>query len=160
MYKTDFTKLSRKQLLKHFEQERQEWLSAGMSEAEIYRIHYGEETEKGKGGDYRMWLDERRHTRPDHKYAPGTPVSFEAVDPNNAWISGGRGGLDDVDFNIDVEAMLSKLPIAQRELAAAIIFDGLTSAEYAKQKNINKSTVSRALERVRKKLKKYFFEGN
>ena len=39
--------------MEHFEQERQEWLSVVMSEADIFRIHFGTEKENGKGGDYR-----------------------------------------------------------------------------------------------------------
>lgn len=70
----DFTRLSYKQLLKWFEQERQEWLAAGMSEEAIHRIHFGTEEEKERGGDYRMWLDELKIIRSDHKYAPGSPV--------------------------------------------------------------------------------------
>ncbi|MCL2188189.1 MAG: hypothetical protein FWC16_10465 [Defluviitaleaceae bacterium] len=92
MNHTDFIKLSREQLLEHFEQERQAWLKAGMSEADIFRIHFGEESENGRGGDYRVWLNERKQTRPDRKYAPGTPVAIDAVDPDGAWISGERGG--------------------------------------------------------------------
>ena len=57
----DFTKLNKKALLENFEQERQEWLAAGMSEADIFKIHFGELDENGKlvrlkdscyGGDY------------------------------------------------------------------------------------------------------------
>lgn len=48
-FSIDFTKLSRKSLMKHFECERQEWLIFGMSEADIFRIHFGDD---GKGGDY------------------------------------------------------------------------------------------------------------
>jgi len=153
MINPNFKKLSRQQVLVHFEQEREEWLAAGMSEADIFRVQFGEESEKGKGGDYRVWLDERKHTRSDHKYAPGTPVAYDAVDPNNAWINGGRGGLDDAEFNIDFETALSKLPTAQRDLAEAIIFGGLTPAEYARGKQISKAAVSQTLERIRKNLK-------
>ena len=114
MNNPDFTKLSRKQLMEHFERERQEWLEAGMSDADIFRVHFGEESENGRGGDYRLWLDERRHTRPDHKYSPGTPVAIDAVDPNGAWISDGRSGLDDVEFNIDFETAMASLTDSQR----------------------------------------------
>ena len=158
MISTDFTKLSREQLMEHFEQERQEWLTAGMSEVDIFRIHFGTEEENGKGGDYRIWLDERKHTRSDRKYAPGTPVAIDTVDPSGAWISGGRSGLDDEEFGIDLETALSDLPTAQRELVEAIVFDGITPAEYAKRKRISKAAVSQTLSRVRKNLK-FFFNG-
>jgi len=155
-----FTKLTRKQLMAHFEQERQAWLTEGMSEADIFRIHFGEEAENGRGGDYRAWLNERRHTRPDHKYALGAPVAIAAVDPDGAWIGGGRRGQDDLDFGIDLDAALSEMPSAQRELVSAILFAGMTSAEYARAKGINKSVVSRTLGRAKKYLKNFYTEGN
>ena len=156
----DFKKLSREQLMEHFEQERQEWLSAGMSEADIFRIHFGEENENGRGGDYRMWLDERKHIRPDHKYALGTPVAIDAIDPNSAWISGGRSGIDDVEFNIDLETALSTLTTAQRKLVSAIVFDGVTPAEYARDKQLHKSVAYRTFERAKKILKNFYNESD
>jgi hypothetical protein len=95
MNNADYTKLSRKRLLEQFEQERWEWFDAGMSEADVYRVHFGEEYENGKGGDYAVWLAERRRARVDQKYATGVPVADDTVDPDGARISGGRGGLDD-----------------------------------------------------------------
>ena len=43
----DFTNLSRDALLEAMEQERQEMLAAGMTEAEIFRLHFGD-TDTGK----------------------------------------------------------------------------------------------------------------
>jgi hypothetical protein len=77
---------------KHLESERRELLAAGMSEADIYRLHFGAEHEHGRGGDYGVWLAERKHFRPDHKYSPGVPVAIDTVDPDSARISGGRSG--------------------------------------------------------------------
>jgi hypothetical protein len=68
MNNVDITKLSFKHLMEHFEQERREWLEMGMNEADIFRVHFGDENESKKG-DYHIWLNERSHTRSDHKYA-------------------------------------------------------------------------------------------
>ena len=156
MNSPDFRKLSREQLMKHFEEERQDWLEAGMDEADISRIHFGEENENGRGGDYRMWLDERKHTRPDRKYAPGTPVAIDAVDPNGAWISGGRGGLDDAEFNIDFESALAKLTELQRFCFVELEMNDRTQESVAKEIGKSRANVKYAIGAAKKNLKKYF----
>jgi hypothetical protein len=156
MNNTDFTKLSRKQLMEQFETERQEWLAAGMSEADIHLVHFGEENEKGRGGDYRVWLNERKHTRPDHKYAPGTPAAIDAVDPDSAWISGGRGGLDEAEFNIDFEAALLSLTELQRFCFVEVEMNGRTQQSVADEIGKTRVNVQYALGAAKKNLKKYF----
>ena len=157
MSNTDFAKLSRKQLIEHFERERLEWLDAGMSEADIFRIHFGDEKENGRGGDYRVWLNERKHTRPDHKYAPGMPVAIDVVDPSGEWISNGRGGLDDAEFNIDLEAALSKLTELQRFCFVEVVLNGRTQESVAIEIGKTRENVKYAIGAANKNLKKYFF---
>ena len=156
MISTDFHRMSRKQLVEHFEQERQEWLVAGMSEADIFRIHFGEEAENGRGGDYRVWLDERKRVRPDHKYAPGIPAIIDTVDPEGAWISSGRGGLDDVEFNIDLEAALSTLTKSQRFCFVEVILNNRTQQEIAAELGIAQPNVFKHVNNSKKKLKNFF----
>jgi RNA polymerase sigma factor (sigma-70 family) len=160
MTSRDITKLTRKQLVEHFEQERQEWLAAGMSESDIFRIHFGEGSENGRGGDYRVWLDERRHTRKDHKYAPGTPISIDEVGADKIPISDERMGLDEVEFHIDLETALAMLPTAQRNLVEAIVSETMTPAEYARSEGISKAAVSGTLKRTRKNLRNFYAEGS
>jgi RNA polymerase sigma factor (sigma-70 family) len=152
----DYAKINRKALLELFELERQEWLDAGMSEADIHRVHFGDENEKGKGGDYRVWLNERKHTRPDHKYAPGTPAAIDAVDPDGAWISGGRGGLDETEFNIDFDAALLSLTELQRFCFVEVEMNGWTQQSVADECGITRQMVDKHLKAAKKKLKNYF----
>jgi hypothetical protein len=165
MNNNDFTKLSKKALLKAFEQEREELLAAGMSEADIFKIHYGEIDENGNinrpkdgsyGGDYLAWLDERKHTRSDHKYAPGTPVALDAVDPDGAWISSGRGGIDDVDFSIDLEAALSALTELQRFCFVEVVMNERTQESVAAEIGKTRANVMYAIGAAKNNLKKYF----
>ena len=153
---SDYAKLSRKALIEIFEQERQEWLEAGMSDEDIYRIHFGEEDEKGHGGDYGIWLAERRRVRPDHKYAPGTPVAIDAVDPDGAWVSGGHGGLDAVEFQTDFESALSKLTEIQRFCFVEVCMKDRAYTEVAKRCGKHHSTVQEAVRAAKKKLKNLF----
>ena len=157
MISTDFTKLSREQLMENFEQERQEWLTAGMSEVDIFRIHFGTEEENGKGGDYRTWLDERKHTRSDRKYAPGTPVAIDTVDPSGAWISGGRSGLDDAEFGIDFESALSKLTESQRLCFVEVALNDRTQQSVADELGVRQQIVNKHIRAAKKKLKIFFF---
>ena len=159
-----YTKQSRTAFLKFLEQERQEMLAAEMSEADIFRIHFGETDENGKPrknvypGDYAIWLSERKHTRPDHKYARGTPQSLEAVMYEGNWFCDDAAAelLLNVEQTADIESVLQTLTLKQQVLVRALVFDDVTSAEYALANNLDKSTVSRNLDGARKKLKKFF----
>jgi len=148
--------ITRQQLLAHFEQERQAWLTAGMNEADIFRIHFGEEHENGRGGDYRMWLDERKHTRTDHKYAPGTSVAIDAVDPGSAWVLTGRGGLDVAEFGIDLEAALSTLTVFQRHCFVEVVLNDRMQISVSGDLNITRQMVDKHIKAAIKKIKKYF----
>ncbi len=152
----NYKNLSREQLLAHFEKERHEWLAMGMSDADIHRIHFGEEHENGKGGDYREWLNERRHVRPDHKYAPGTPVAIDAVDPDGAWISGGRCGLDYSEFIIDFKSALARLTELQRFCFVEVEIKGRTQESVAARIGKSRENVKYAIGAAKKNLKKYF----
>jgi hypothetical protein len=153
---SNFSKLSREALLECFEQERKEWLAAGMSEADIHLIHFGEEKEKGRGGDYRVWLNERKHRRPDHKYAPGTPAAIDAVDPNGAWISGGRGGLDEVEFQADLEVALATLTELQRFCFVEVYLNDRAYTDVAKHCGKHHSTIQESVKAASAKIKNYF----
>jgi len=156
MINTDLMKLSRKQLLEQFEQERKEWLAAGMSEVDILRIQFGEENENGRGGDYRVWLNERKHTRPDHKYAPGKPVAIDMVDPHGDWISGGHGDLDDVEFSIDFKTALTTLTELQRFCFVEVALNGRTQQSVADELGIKQQVVDRHIRAAKKKIKNIF----
>ena len=60
---------------------------------------------------------------------------------------------DDVD--ILYEAMETLLP-SQKELLQALFFDGMRQEEYARKKGITQSAVAHQLQRILKKLKKFF----
>ena len=152
---TDVTKLRRKELLTFFDCERLSWLEAGMSEAAIFQIHFGED---GKGGDYSMWLVEHKHKRSDHKYAPGYPISLDDIKFEGVWFQDHSAAdlLLSVEVEADIVAMLQILTPKQRALLEALIFDGITCADFAQAHGLDKSTVARNLERARKALKKYF----
>jgi RNA polymerase sigma factor (sigma-70 family) len=159
MSNTDITKLSRTQLIKHLEQERKAWFSLGMSEADIFRIHFGEPDKNGRGGDYRIWLDERRHTRADHKYALGTPIStgdmsfIEDIPAKNESV------FDSVDFSIDLEQALTPLTDLQRKYVILVLIHECSYAEAARKNNITEGAVRKHIRLALPKLKNYYIDG-
>ena len=156
MNNTDFTRLSRKQLMEHFERERQEWLAAEMSETDIFRVHFGNEDEDGRGGDYRIWLNERKQTRSDRKYAPGTPVAIDEVDPDGAWISDGRRELDDIETQTDFDRAFNFLTELQRYSIIEVCLKERSYRDVAKERNKHHSTIAEAVKTAKEKIKKYF----
>jgi len=163
MNNSNYTKQNRTAFLALLEQERQEMLAAGMSEADIFRMHFGEFDENGNRrkdvylGDYAVWLSERAKIRPDHKYAPGKPQSLETIKYEGDWFrdDSATDFLLNIEQVADIESALQTLTPKQRALVRALVFDDVTPAVYAKINNLDKSTVSRNLERARNNLKKY-----
>ena len=164
MNNRNYTKQSRIEFLTLLEQERQEMLTAGMNEADIFHMHFGEYDVNGMPcrdtypGDYAVWLSERKHIRPDHKHAPGTPQSLETVKYEGDWFSDPTAAelLLSIEQTADICAALQTLTLKQRALVQALVFDDMTSAEYAQINSLDKSTISRNLDRARKNLKKFF----
>jgi DNA-binding CsgD family transcriptional regulator len=140
----------------YLERERQEWLAAGMTEAEIYEIHFGKPDEDGRGGDYGVWLTERKHYRGDHKYAPGVPVAIDTVDPESARIADGQEAINEVAFQIDLEAAMLNLTPLQRRYFTMVRLDEYSVSEAARLDGKDESTVREAIKAAEKKLKKYF----
>ena len=155
----EYTISRREAVFAIFEKERREWLAAGMSEAGIFIIHFGED---GKGGDYAVWLSERKHRRKDHKYAPGMPLSLETLSYEGEWLKDDTAAntLLEIEKKHDIETVLLVLTPKQRALVRALIFTGSSCAEYAGDAHISKSAVSQMLSLVRDKIKTSYFDLN
>ena len=149
------TKLRRSALFAMFERERQEWLALGMSEADIFIMHFGED---GHGGDYAIWLSERKHIRPDHKYAPGTPMSLEEIKYEGDWFfdSDAHDRLLEVEQLADIETVVLSLTKKQATLVKELLFNHKTCAEYASDNGISKAAVSQMLSLIRRKFEDSF----
>jgi len=150
MSNTDFTNLTRKQLMKHFELERQEWLEVGMSEADIFRVHFGETYENGRGGDYRIWLDERKHSRRN-------PISLESAKYDGEWFSDGSDFLTDMiraEKIIRLHIALSQLTTEQQALISRIYFKKEKVIDIAAEQGVSHSAISHRVATVLKKMKK------
>ncbi|GHV14154.1 hypothetical protein FACS1894219_09880 [Clostridia bacterium] len=166
MNSADIYKLKREALMEAFEKERQEWLASGMSEADIYRIHFGDYG-KDKGerngaepdyGDYGVWLSERKHIRPDHKYAPGVPLSLESVKYEGSWFKdiGATDELLNIEQKADIEVLLLNLTDYQRRCFEEVRLNGRTQSDVAAELCVSRESAKQAVAGAVKKLKKFF----
>ena len=162
MTNTNYTKKSRAAFFAHLEQERREMLSAGMSEADIFRIHFGEFDEKGNirkdsySGDYAVWLSERKHIRSDRKYARGTPQSLDAMIQEDCEPAEAFNCIADTDEKIDAEYTLNILTEFQKRCFVEVRLNGKTQSEVALELGVSRESVKQAVLGAVKKLKKYF----
>jgi hypothetical protein len=139
----------------HLERERQKWLAAGMSEADIFCIHFGGDDENGHGGDYGAWLAERAQIRGDHQFAPGVPQSLESVKYESLELADARATNEiiSVELEADIIAAIKALPAAQAKIAEAIYKEGINPAQYAGRTGMSKANAYRLWEKARTKLK-------
>jgi len=145
-----FVKRSRKDLFKAFEKERQKCLALGMSEANIFRMHFG------KGGDYETWLALCASIRTDHKYCPGRPTSTDEVDQEGVCVSGNSDELDEVEVKHDFNLALKYLTKMQRFCLVEVKKNHRTQQSVADELGIARQNVSKHIKAAKKKLKIFY----
>jgi RNA polymerase sigma factor (sigma-70 family) len=142
---------------KHLEREHQEWLAAGMTEADIYRIHFGEEHENGRGGDYGTWLSERAQIRGDRHFAPGVPQSLESVryEGDEYADHSAANEIRRIEAKTDINAAINALPTAQANLVRAVYEDDITPAQYAERVGMSKANAYKLWRKAKTKLNEF-----
>ena len=98
----------------------------------------------------------RKHTRPDHKYAPGEPVSLDSLRLEGEWFADRNNGIEDVEFSVDLERVLRILTGLQRRYFILTKLRGYSYSEIAKLDGKNASTVFRLAESAVEKIKNIF----
>lgn len=111
------------------------------------------------------WLDakdkeeldqERSHVRPDHKYAPGTPISFDAHDSLDDWlVFSTMTCYRAVELKIDLEMALERLTPLQRRYFIMNRLQGRTLSEIAETFGKQASTIMRLVEVAERKIKNF-----
>ena len=99
---------------------------------------------------------ERRHTRADHKYALGAPISISELTNVGIDIPDRQSSFTDMELDIDLERALSTLTELQRRYFVLSHVHGYSTAEIARIYNKDKSTIREALKTVNTKLKMFF----
>ena len=101
-------------------------------------------------------LDERSHIRPDHKYAPGEPISFDSLEYLGEWVKDPRDGIGDVEFSMDLKRALEPLTKLQRRYFILTKLKGYSYTTIAALDGKNESTVRRLTESAIRKMKNFF----
>jgi len=98
----------------------------------------------------------RSHTRADHKYAPGEPISFDSLDYFGEWFTDRGDNMEAVKLSLDLERALALLTDLQRQYFIMNRLEGYSCAEIARREGKHKVTVLDIVEAAEKKIKKYF----
>ena len=98
----------------------------------------------------------RKHTRPDHKYAGGAPLSLEGLFYEGSWLADRRGGISDAEFMMDLERAMQMLTPLQQRYAEQVLIHGCSYVELARADGVSERAVRKHIELAVPKLKKYF----
>ena len=99
---------------------------------------------------------DRKHTRPDHKYAPGHPVSLDSLAYDGEWLANHDDGIAAAALSIDLERALAALTKLQRRYYLLSRIEGFSNAEIARLDGKDESTVREAIKAADAKIKKFF----
>jgi len=100
---------------------------------------------------------ERRHTRPDHKYAQGAPLAMDGLDNAADWLVGSAG--DDfavVDMMTDLESAMATLTELQRRYFVMYRMEGYSLAEIARLDGKHKNAIHKAVIAAENKISTFF----
>ena len=100
--------------------------------------------------------NERKHKRPDHKYAPGEPLSLENLEYEGAWLEDHRDVIAGADLSADLGLALRTLTETQRRYFVLNRLKGYSCAEIARLDGKDESTVREVMKAAEQKIKKYF----
>ena len=98
----------------------------------------------------------RKHMRPDHKYAPGEPVSLDGLQYEGEWFEDRGDEFGAVELSADLERAMRSLTDLQRRYFILNRLKGHSYAEIARREGKHKVTVIGIVEASEKKLKKIF----
>ena len=98
--------------------------------------------------------DDRKHIRPDHKYAPGKPISLDGLVYEGHWAADKREYFGEVELSADLENAFRSLTDLQRRYLIMNRIEGLGYTEIARLEGKRKETIFGIVEGAVRKLKK------
>ena len=98
----------------------------------------------------------RKHTRSDHKYALGKPLSLESLRCDGAWFTDYSDCITDIDLSAHLEQALAALTDLQRRYFVMHRIEGYSCAEIARHEGKHKVTISGIVKAAEKKLRSFF----
>jgi DNA-directed RNA polymerase specialized sigma24 family protein len=109
-----------------------------------------------KSEDTKEELNNRKHTRPDHKYAPGGPLSLDSLKFEGACFEDHDDCIAAVELSIDIQRALESLTILQRRYFIMNRFQGYTLAEIADLEGKCDAAIYKTVRAAERKMKEYF----
>ena len=107
--------------------------------------------------DGKEFKKERSHTRPDHKYAPGEPISFNADDSTDDWlVFSTLTCYKAVELKVDLEMALKTLTPLQRRYFIMNRIWGYSSHEIARLERKWQTAIFKPIVQAEKKIKNFF----
>ena len=101
-------------------------------------------------------LNDRKHARPDHKYAPCAPLSLESLYREGTWFEDHDDGIAAAELSVDLQRALAALTKLQRRYFILARLKGYSYVEIGQRDGKDPSTVQRLVESAEKKIRKYF----
>ncbi len=101
-------------------------------------------------------LNERKHVRPDHKYAPGVPLSLERLRFEGAWFVDHDCCIAAAILSADLDCALQTVTDLQRRYYMLTRIYEFYYSEIGVLDGKHRSTIHRLVEAAEKKIKKYF----
>lgn len=106
--------------------------------------------------DYKEFKQERSHTRPDHKYAPGEPISLDAGESTDDWlVFSTLTSYKAVELKVDLEMALETLTPLQRRYFVMSRIWGYYYSEIGRSEGKAKMTVCEVVLAAEKKIKHF-----
>ena len=100
---------------------------------------------------------ERCHTRADHKYAYGKPVSLDSLDNANDWLVFKQiTSYSAVELMVDLETALGMLTDLQRRYFILNRIKGYSYCEIARVEQKNETSIRRSVKGAERKIRNYF----
>ena len=106
--------------------------------------------------DKEFELQNRSHARPDHKYAPGVPLSLDAVDFLDDWlVFCTTTSYAAVELKIDLETAMELLTPLQKRYFVMTRLLGHSNCAVARLDGKDEAAIRRSIEGAEKKIKNF-----
>ena len=106
--------------------------------------------------DLKEELNDRKHARPDHKYAPCAPLSLESLFCDGKWFADPNDCIAAAELAVDLERAMDTLTDLQRRYYRLARLEGYKCTEIAKRDGKDPSTVREIVKAAERKVRAYF----
>ena len=100
--------------------------------------------------------NDRAHTRSDHKYAPGAPVSLESLEYESKSLADPNNYIAAVELAVDLNNALKTLTPLQERYYILHHLQDIPCAEIARREGKSTVAIFKLVRKAERKVKKYF----